>query len=218
VVPSEVDSLWLLQPLKSISVAEDRKDDKHQAHPQTGQKRSPGPFEVPASATMQMPFASSSASLPGYVSWLELQYQQAIGQLAAVEAENVPAVYQHCANLPHHSHVCSQYPLGQSLPHDVNTNQVYQSAPAASSNSIATNQAASACQNWSGMSFRLPGSCAEGMGEMEGVVAGLGSIDRSLSSDGLAMLAQQSILEAYGHKFNGCEATERPMLLLKHPL
>ncbi len=101
--------------------------------------------------------------------------------------------------LPQHSHICSQYPLGlESLLHGANTHQVYRSAPAAHSNSPPTNRAAGACQDWNGMSFPLPGSSVEYTGEMEGFVAGLGSTDTSLNSDYLAMLTQQSILEASG--------------------
>jgi len=217
VVPSGVDSLWLLQPFhQSISMAEDRKDDGHQAPSQAGKIRSSGPLEIPASATLQMLSAPDTASLSGYVSWLELQYQQAGRQLATV-ATNVPAVHAHSANLPHHSNICSQYPLGREfLPHGTNTSQVYRSAPAAHSNTPPTNQAAGACQNWNGMSFPLPGSSVEYMGEMEGFVAGLGSTDTSLSSDYLAMLAQQSILEASG-QFSGGEAIVRLMLMFSHP-
>jgi len=179
-------------------LAGDRKDDGHQAPLQAGKNSSSGPAEIPASAILQMPHGSDSASLLEYVSWLELQYQQAIRQLATVEATNV-----HSANLPHHSHICSQYPGGlESLPHGSHSNQVYRFAPATHNNSLSFNQAAGACQNWDGMSFPILGSSMGCTGEMEGFVAGLGSTDISLSSDYLAMLAQQSILEASGQKIS----------------
>jgi len=157
-------------------------------------------------ATLQMPHGSDSASLPGYASWLELQYQQAARQLNTVKATLLPAVHGHLANLPLHSHVCSQHSLGlECLPHGTNTNQVHQSAPPAHINGLPINQAASACPNWNGISFPLPGSsvCT---GDREGFVAGLGSTGSSLSPDHLAMLAQQSVLQASGHSFNGGEA------------
>ena len=196
----------MLQPLKSISLAGDRKDDDHQAPLQAGKNSSSGPTEIPASATLQMPRGSDSASLPGYVSWLELQYQQAARQLNTVKATLLPAVHNHLANLPLHRHVCSQHSLGlECLPHGTNTNQVHQSAPPAHINGLPINQAASACPNWNGISFPLPGSsvCT---GDREGFVAGLGSTGSSLSPDYLAMLAQQSVLEPSGHSFNGGEA------------
>jgi hypothetical protein len=198
-------------------MAEDRKDVGPEAPPKAGKIRSSGPLEISVSAKLQMPSAPDTASLSGYVSWLELQYQEADRQLATVQATNVPAGYSHSANLPQHSHICSQYPLGlESGPHGANTNQVYQSAPAALSNSLPTNRAAGACQNWNGMFFPLPGSSVEYTGEMEGFVAGLGSTDTSLNSDYLAMLVQQSMLEASG-QFIGGEAFVRLMLMLAHP-
>lgn len=67
--------------MKSINVAEDRKDDGHQASPLAGKVRSSGLLATPASATLHMPCAADPASLPGYVSWLELQHQHAVRQL-----------------------------------------------------------------------------------------------------------------------------------------
>lgn len=199
----------MLQPLKSISVAEDRKDHTHQASPNAGKIRSSDPLEMPASATLQKPCADS-ASLFGYVSWLEAQYQQ------AVEATNVPAVHSNPANLPHHNLAFSRYPLGlPSLPQVTNSNQMYWCLPAAHSKSLPTNQAVGACRNWNGMPFPLHGSSVECTGEMKGSVAGLGSIDTSVGSDNLASLAHQYTLEASGHKFSGGEAIMGLMLMLK---
>ena len=107
---SEVDPLWLLQPLKCINVAEDWKDDGHQASPLAGNIRSSSPLATPAASTLHMPHAADSESLPGYVSWLELQHQYAMRRLATMEATNVPAVHQFTsAGLPLHSQKCSQY-------------------------------------------------------------------------------------------------------------
>ena len=50
----------LLQPLKSISLAEDRKDDGHQEPLCAGAIRSINPLEAPAAAALQMPLASES--------------------------------------------------------------------------------------------------------------------------------------------------------------
>ena len=213
---SDVDPLSLLQPLKSINVAEDRKDDGHQASPLAGNVRSSS-LATPASATLHMPHAADSESLPGYVSWLELQHQHAMRQLATTEATNVPAVHQYSAGLPHHGHKCSQYPCGPKIfPGGVGTNQVYWPAPVAHDNSLATTQPACVC-HWNGMSFPLPGSLEECTQEMEGSVADLGSTDTSLSLDNLALLAHQSILEAFGHNFSGGKAVVRLMLILGHP-
>ena len=71
----EVDPLWLLQPLKSINVAEDRKDEGHQASLLADNIQSSGPWPTPASITLHMPHVADSESLPRYVSWLELQHQ-----------------------------------------------------------------------------------------------------------------------------------------------
>ena len=216
---SDIDPLWLLQPLKSINVAEDRKDAGHQASPLAGNLRSSGPLATPASATLDMPHAADSESLPGHVSWLELQHQHAVRQLATMEATNVPAVHQYSADLPHHSHKCLQYPCGlETFPGGIGTNQVYWPAPIAHNNSLATTQAACVCQNWNGVSFLLPGSLeAECTKEMEGSVADLGSTNTSLCLDNLAMLAHQSILEASGHNFSRGEAVLKLMLMLNIP-
>ena len=211
---SEIESIWLLQPLKSINVAEDRKDDGHQASFLAGNIRSPGPLATSASATLHMSHAADSESLPGYVSGLELQHQYAMRQLATMEATNVPTVHQYSAGLPHHSHRCSHYPCGpECFLGGVGTNQVSWPAPVTHSNSLATTQAACECRNWNGMSFPLPGSLVE----MEGSVANLESTDTSLSLDNLARLAHQSILEASGHNFNGGEAVVSLMLMLGNP-
>ena len=196
----------LPQPLKSISVAEDRKDDGHQERLCAGAIRSPSPLcpEAPAAAALQMPLVSDSAKLPGYVSWLELQYQQAVSQLASGEPMGVPAVYSYSATLLDYSHNCSDYPLGlQSLPHSTDASQMYQSASAAHTNSFPSKQAAEACQNWVSMS--LSGSSAECLGGLDGFVAGLVNTDPSLSSDHLAMLAWNSVLAASSHDFSGGE-------------
>ncbi|DBA81638.1 TPA: hypothetical protein ACH3X1_007393 [Trebouxia sp. C0004] len=204
----------LLQPLKSISVAEDRKDDGHQEPLCAGAIRSISPLEAPAAAALQMPLASDSAKLPGYVSWLELQYQQAVSQLATEETMGVPAAYSYFANLPDHSHNCSDYPLGlQSLAHSTDTSQMYQSAPAAHMNSFPSKQAVEACQNWIGMS--LPGSSAECSGELDGFVADLGNTDTSLSLDHLAMLTVKSLHEASSHDFSGGVTVHQLMLIDK---
>ena len=50
----------LLQPLKSISLAEDRKDDGHQEPLCAGAIRSISPLEAPAAAALQMPLAPES--------------------------------------------------------------------------------------------------------------------------------------------------------------
>ena len=211
---SEIESIWLLQPLKSITVAEDRKDDGHQASFLAGNIRSSGPLATSASATLHMSHAADSESLPGYVSWLELQHQYAMRQLATMEATNVPAVHQYSAGLPHHSHRCSQYPCGpECFLGGIGTNQVSWPAPVTHSNSLATTQAACECQNWNGMFFPLPGSLVE----MEGSVADLESTETSLSLDNLARLAHQSIQEASGHNFNGDEAVVSLMLMLGNP-
>ena len=204
----------LLQPLKSINVAEDRKADGHHERLCAGAKRSPSLLdpEAPVAAALQMPLASDAAKLPGYVSWLELQYQHAVSQLATSEAMGVPAIYS-SANLPDHSHICSEYPLGlQSLSHSTDTNQTYQSAPAAHMNSLPSKQAAKACQNWVGMS--LAGSSAECSGELDGFVAGVGNTD--LSPDHLAMLAWNSVLAASSQNFSEGETIHRLTLIINH--
>lgn len=197
---SDIDPFWLLQPLKSINVAEDRKDDGHQASP------------------LHMPHAADSESLPSYVSWLDLQHQHTMRQLATKEATNVPVVHHYSAGLPHYGHKCSQYPCGsETFPGGMGRNQVYWRAPIAHNNSLATTQAACVCQYWNGMSFPLPGSFEECTQEMEGSVADVGSTDTSLSLDNLALLAHQSILEAFGYNFSGGKAVVRLMLMLGHP-
>lgn len=143
------------------------------------------------------PRAADSASLPGYVSWLQFQHQQAVRQLATMEAANVPAVHQYSASLPHHSDMCSPYPCGQERFQVAF--QVYWPPPAIHNNSLQATQGACVCKNWNGMSFPIFGSSAECTGQMEGSVAGLRSTDRSLSLDNLAILAYQSILGASGH-------------------
>ncbi|KAL3134229.1 hypothetical protein ABBQ38_006662 [Trebouxia sp. C0009 RCD-2024] len=205
-------------PLKSISVAEDRKDDGHQEPLCAGVIRNPSPSEAPAAAALQMPLASDSAKLHGYVSWLELRYQQAVSQLATEETMGLPAAYSYSGNLPDHSYNCSDYPLGlQSLAHSTDTSQMDQSAPAAYMNSFASKQAVEACQNWIGMS--LPGSSAECSGESDGFAAGLGNAlgntDTSLSLDHLAMLAVKSVLEASSHDFSGGGTVHQLMLIDK---
>ena len=173
-------------------MAEDRKDHTHQASPNAGKIRVSGPLEMPAAATLQRPCADP-ASFFGYVSWLEAQYQQA-------------------ANFLHQNLAFSQYPLGlPSLPQVTNANQMYW--PVAHSKRLPTNQAVGASQN--GMPSPLHGSSAECAGEMEGSVAGLGSIGTSLGSDNLASLAHSYPLEASGHKSNEGEAVVGLMLILK---
>ena len=204
----------LLQPLKSISLAEDRKDDGHQEPLCAGAIRSISPLEAPAAAALQMPLASDSAKLPGYVSWLELQYQQAVSQLATEETMGVPAAYSYSANLPDHSHNCSDYPVGlQSLAHSTDTSRMDQFVPAAHMNTLPSKQAVEACQTWIGMSF--PGSSAECSGESDGFIAGLGNTDTSLSPDHLAMLTWRSVLEASSHDFSGGGTVHRLMLIDK---
>ena len=184
-------------------MAEDRKDHTHQASPNAGEIKVSGPLEMHASATLQKPCADS-ASFFGYVSWLEAQYQQ------AVEATNVPTVHSNPANLPHQNLAFSQYPLGlPSLPQVTNANQMYW--PVAQR--LPTNQAVGASRN--GMPSPLHGSSVECTGEMEGSVAGLGSIGTSLGSDNLASLAHLYTPEASGHKFNEGEAIVGLMLILK---
>ena len=74
-----------LQPVESISIAEDRKEDVSQP----AQEASLPPFSVDASATspavQQLAQLSNAAGLPGYALWLQLQYQQAVGKLSANE-------------------------------------------------------------------------------------------------------------------------------------
>jgi len=62
-----------LQPLKSISMAEDRKESKQHADPIiTG-----SPLKQPlASHAPQSTAFPETSKLPGYVAWLQLQYQQ----------------------------------------------------------------------------------------------------------------------------------------------
>lgn len=191
-------------------MVEDRKDESHQSPPQAGKTRRSSPLETPASASLQMPRASDSASLLGYVSWLELQNQQAVRHLTTVDAANTPAVQSHYTNVPRH--ISSRYPLGlEFLQHGIDTNQVYRSAPAAYGNSLPINEAADAagaCQKWNGMpSFPL-GSSAECTGEMEGFVAGLEGNDTSWSSDRSAMLMQQSFLQASACGLSGFSGGE----------
>ena len=83
-------------------MAEDRKNVGPEAPPKAGKTRSSGPLEISVSATLQMPSAPDTASLSGYVSWLELQYQEAERQLATVHATNVPAGYTHSATAQSH--------------------------------------------------------------------------------------------------------------------
>ena len=145
---------------------------------------------------------------------MELQYQQAVSQLAIEETMDVSAAYRYSANLPDHSHNCSDYPLGlQSLAHSTDTIQMYQSVPAAHMNSFPSKQAVEACQTWIGMS--LPGSSAEYSGESDGFVAGLGNTKTSLSLDHLAMLAVKSVLEASSHDFSGGRTVDQLMLIDK---
>ena len=134
-----------------------------------------------------------------------------------MEATHVPAVHQYSAGLPLHNHKCSQSPCGpEYFSGGIGTNQVRGTGPAAYNNSPPTTQAACASQNWNSMSFPLPGSSVECTGEMGGFVAGLGSIDTSLSLDKLELLAHQSILEAFGHNFSGGEAIVTLELVSKH--
>ena len=62
-----------MQPLESISIAEDRKDNKHHTDPTiTG-----APLKQPlASHPPQSTDFAETGKLPGYVAWLQLQYQQ----------------------------------------------------------------------------------------------------------------------------------------------
>ena len=94
-----------------------------------------------------------------------------------------------------------------SLPRSMDTNQVYRVAPTAYNNSLATSQAAGACQNWNGMQLPLPGSSVACTGEMEGFIS-MGRTDISLSSDYLARLPKQSTLGAFGQEFSGCSGGE----------
>lgn len=160
------------------------------------------------------PEATDSAKLPGYASWLELQHQQAVWQLATEETMGVSAAYNYYANLPDHSHNCSDYSLGlQTLVHSTETSQMYQPAPAAHMNSFPSKQALEACQNWVGMS--LPGSSAECSGDSDASLAGLGNTDTSLSPDQLAMLAWKSVLEASSHDFSRGGTVDHLMLIDK---
>ena len=78
--------LSLLQPIESISIAEDRKDDVSQPASEVPVP----PFSaLDASATspavQQLAQLSNAAGLPGYALWLQLQYQQALGKLPVNE-------------------------------------------------------------------------------------------------------------------------------------
>ena len=80
-----------LQPVESISIAEDRKEDVSQPV----QEASLPPFSgVDASATspavQQLAQLSNAAGLPGYALWLQLQYQQALGKLPINEQQVLP--------------------------------------------------------------------------------------------------------------------------------
>ena len=93
--------LFNSQPLESISMAEDRKDDFHHV--------SLAPVSAPLSpakppSMLQAPSGLDAAQLPGYIACLQLQYQQ---QVAAVVAS---------ASAPAHSSPLSHQATAQPSP------------------------------------------------------------------------------------------------------
>lgn len=86
--------MLLLQPIESISIAEDRKDDI--ASPASdAQPMSHGVEDMPASspiaAAQQLAqLSNAAAGIPGYALWLQLQYQSALAKMPTVDPSLAP--------------------------------------------------------------------------------------------------------------------------------
>ena len=83
-----------LQPIESISIAEDRKDDVSSptSEPSKTAATALPDTSATSSAVQQLAQLSTAAGIPGYALWLQLQYQQAAGKLSAPE-QPLPSSY-----------------------------------------------------------------------------------------------------------------------------